>query len=207
MAQFADFAFQAAAFSPFAVRADELRHLLKGIVHGLPQIQLPLRAISLREELLPFGPGCACNLLVQIRNLCLQCGNARVGVALELGQRRRCAGSCAAGRACGGKQSRLCLGRLEGQLHHLHRHSLRIQLVHRIAGQACRRHPAQHLPVPVDDCVQMIDDGIAAQAVCGLSLGAGERDGQHGDGPQKEGSLAPDEQTYRQHSSHIAFLR
>ena len=89
MAQFVDFAFQAAAFSPFAVRADELRHLLKGIAHGLPQIQLPLRAISLREELLPLGPGCARNLLVQIRNLRLQCGNARIGVALELGQRAK----------------------------------------------------------------------------------------------------------------------
>jgi hypothetical protein len=104
-------------------------------------------------------------------------------------------------------QSGLCLGRLESQLHHFSRHILRIPLIHRIAGQACGGHLAEDMPVPVDDRIQMIEDDISAQSVCGLSVRAGEHDRQQGYGPLKEWSLVPDDQTNRQHSSHIAFLR
>ena len=67
MLQFVDAAFQATVrhSSPFVVH--ELRHLLEGLLHGLVQVQLSLRSISLRHQVLqlalcalPIFAGSAC---------------------------------------------------------------------------------------------------------------------------------------------------
>ena len=51
---------------------------------------------------------------------------------------------------------------MQSQLGHLGGHVVRIELIDRVAGQAYVRHPGKVIPVPVNDRIQMIEDGIAA---------------------------------------------
>ena len=147
--------------SPFV--RDELRHLLEGLVHGVVQVQLSLRALSLRHQVLQLCFARARYLLVQRADLCLECADAGIHVALHFGQVLLRGGLAAAtGRTGGGQERRFGLGRLKGQLRHLRGHALGIELVHRVAGQTHGLNPGHGMPVPVNDRIQMIEDRIPA---------------------------------------------
>ena len=75
-----------AALAGLAIGADELGHLFEGLVHGVTQIQLSLRALFLRHELFPLCFRSARYLLVQIADLRLQCADAGIHVVLHLHQ-------------------------------------------------------------------------------------------------------------------------
>ncbi len=160
--QFVDAAFQAARATG-AIRAHELRHLPEGLLHGLVQVQLSLRSLFLRHKVLQLRFARSRYLLVQRADLCLQCADAGIHVALQFGQiLLRAACVATAGRTRGRDQRRFGLRRLKGQFCHLGRHALGIELIHRVTGQAHRLNPRHGMPVPVDDRVQMIEDRIPA---------------------------------------------
>ena len=103
-------------------------------------------------------------LLVQRADLCFQYADAGGHVALQFGQiRLRAACVAATGRTRGRDQGRFGLRRLKGQFRNLGRHALGIELVHRVTGQAHRLHPRHGMPVPVNDCIEMIENRIPAQ--------------------------------------------
>ena len=161
--QFADAAFQAAR-AALAIRADELGHLIDRVAHRVAQLQLALRAVFLRHQVLQLGFAGSGDLLVENADLCLERADAGVHIALQFGNilLRGCFAGARAGRS-GGNEGRFGLGRLEGQLCGLRCHALRVELVHGIAGQAHCLDARQGMPVPVNHRVQMVEDGVATQ--------------------------------------------
>lgn len=68
-----------------AIRRDELRHLLEGLVHGVVQVQLALRTISLCLQVLQLGFARSRYLLVERIDLCLERADAGIHIVLQLG--------------------------------------------------------------------------------------------------------------------------